>query len=105
MVELPAGTVTFLFTDIEGSTKLLHDLGDALDGGFCGFFHWFLRCAVLLEQQEFAAVRRLVDEAHGLDLQLTDFSYCPGDDLDRAFGHQLSLAHDSHPIGGLLDLR
>jgi predicted ATPase/class 3 adenylate cyclase len=29
MVELPIGTVTFLFTDIEGSTKLLHELGDA----------------------------------------------------------------------------
>ena len=26
--ELPSGTVTFLFTDIEGSTRLLHDLGD-----------------------------------------------------------------------------
>jgi predicted ATPase/class 3 adenylate cyclase len=36
MGELPMGTVTFLFTDIEGSTKLLHELGDAyaaaLDG-------------------------------------------------------------------------
>ena len=29
MRALPAGTVTFLFTDIEGSTKLLHELGDA----------------------------------------------------------------------------
>jgi predicted ATPase/class 3 adenylate cyclase len=28
-VGLPTGTVTFLFTDIEGSTRLLHDLGDA----------------------------------------------------------------------------
>jgi predicted ATPase/class 3 adenylate cyclase len=27
--ELPSGTVTFLFTDIEGSTKLLGELGDA----------------------------------------------------------------------------
>ena len=27
MSELPTGTVTFLFTDIEGSTKLLHELG------------------------------------------------------------------------------
>ncbi len=27
MRDLPAGTVTFLFTDIEGSTTLLHDLG------------------------------------------------------------------------------
>jgi class 3 adenylate cyclase len=24
---LPRGTVTFLFTDVEGSTKLLHQLG------------------------------------------------------------------------------
>jgi predicted ATPase/class 3 adenylate cyclase len=28
MADLPTGTVTFLFTDIEGSTKLLHALGD-----------------------------------------------------------------------------
>src|SRR5256885_14150489 len=27
MRELPSGTVTFLFTDVEGSTKLLHELG------------------------------------------------------------------------------
>jgi predicted ATPase/class 3 adenylate cyclase len=29
MRELPSGTVTFLFTDVEGSTRLLHELGDA----------------------------------------------------------------------------
>src|SRR5436309_12320627 len=29
MTELPTGTVTFLFTDIEGSTRLLHELGNA----------------------------------------------------------------------------
>src|SRR6059036_1202039 len=28
MSALPTGTVTFLFTDIEGSTRLLHELGD-----------------------------------------------------------------------------
>jgi predicted ATPase/class 3 adenylate cyclase len=28
VVELPTGTVTFLFTDVEGSTRLLHELGD-----------------------------------------------------------------------------
>jgi predicted ATPase len=28
MRDLPSGTVTFLFTDVEGSTKLLEDLGD-----------------------------------------------------------------------------
>jgi class 3 adenylate cyclase len=26
--ELPKGTVTFLFTDVEGSTRLLRQLGD-----------------------------------------------------------------------------
>jgi predicted ATPase/class 3 adenylate cyclase len=29
MPELPSGTITFLFTDIEGSTRLLQELGDA----------------------------------------------------------------------------
>ncbi len=29
MAELPTGTVTFLFTDVEGSTRLLNELGDA----------------------------------------------------------------------------
>jgi class 3 adenylate cyclase len=28
MSELPSGTVTFLFSDIEGSTRLMHELGD-----------------------------------------------------------------------------
>jgi class 3 adenylate cyclase len=28
MTELPGGTVTFVFTDVEGSTKLLQELGD-----------------------------------------------------------------------------
>src|SRR5438046_1926442 len=32
MSALPTGTVTFLFTDIEGSTRLLHELGDAYAG-------------------------------------------------------------------------
>lgn len=27
--DLPTGTITFLFTDVEGSTRLLHELGDA----------------------------------------------------------------------------
>ena len=29
MGSLPTGTVTFLFTDIEGSTRLVHSLGEA----------------------------------------------------------------------------
>ncbi len=34
MSGLPAGTVTFLFTDIEGSTRLLQDFG-LLPCNFC----------------------------------------------------------------------
>ena len=34
MADLPAGTVTLLFTDIEGSTQLLRRLGDS--GGRSG---------------------------------------------------------------------
>ncbi len=33
---LPKGTVTFLFTDIAGSTKLLKALGDDYAGVFAG---------------------------------------------------------------------
>jgi class 3 adenylate cyclase len=29
VAELPGGTVTFLFTDVEGSTQLLQQLGDS----------------------------------------------------------------------------
>jgi DNA-binding NarL/FixJ family response regulator/class 3 adenylate cyclase len=32
MSDLPQGTVTLLFTDVEGSTKLVHELGDAYAG-------------------------------------------------------------------------
>ena len=32
MAAFPSGTVTFLFTDIEGSTKLLRQLGDEYAG-------------------------------------------------------------------------
>ena len=31
MIDLPGGTLTFLFTDIEGSTALLARLGDAYE--------------------------------------------------------------------------
>lgn len=47
--DLPKGTVTFLFTDVEGSTRLLHELGpkayaDALDE-----HRWLLRGAFAAE--------------------------------------------------------
>ena len=43
--ELPTGTVTFLFTDIEGSTRLLRALGDAFDE-MLGAHHRIIRSAI-----------------------------------------------------------
>jgi predicted ATPase/class 3 adenylate cyclase len=37
MAELPTGTVTFLFTDIEGSTRLLEELGDSYAEALAGY--------------------------------------------------------------------
>jgi predicted ATPase/class 3 adenylate cyclase len=45
MTDLPTGTLTFLFTDIEGSTRLLQSLGDAW-GRTLGDHHRLLRAAV-----------------------------------------------------------
>ena len=42
MRELPTGTVTFLFTDIQGSTRLLHALGDGF-GELLNQHHKILR--------------------------------------------------------------
>ena len=41
--DLPSGTVTFLFTDVEGSTTLLHELGDAAYAAALGEHRRLLR--------------------------------------------------------------
>jgi class 3 adenylate cyclase len=43
MSQLPGGTVTFVFTDIEGSTKLLQELGDEGYGQVSGDHRRFVR--------------------------------------------------------------
>jgi predicted ATPase/class 3 adenylate cyclase len=53
MTDLPTGTVTFLFTDIEGSTRLLQALGD--------------RYAAVLDEHA-AIVRRAVTEGGGVEV-------------------------------------
>jgi predicted ATPase len=53
MSELPAGTVTFLFTDIEGSTKLLEEHGD--------------RYADLLDEHR-RVLRDAVERHHGVEV-------------------------------------
>jgi len=46
MPELPTGTVTFLFTDIEGSTRLLEHLGDDTYDKVLGQHHRIIREAI-----------------------------------------------------------
>ena len=59
---LPTGVVTLLFTDVEGSTKLLHELGDAYAdalhvsvrlGGHERMFPQLLTCAIWCEKVAF----------------------------------------------------
>lgn len=84
MVDLPTGTVTFLFTDIEGSTALVATLGDRY-GAVLDRHHELLRDAinrhggveVMTEGDSFflvfrnpaAAVRAAVDAQQGLPLR------------------------------------
>ena len=56
MAELPSGTVTFLFTDIEGSTRLLQELGDDFAG-------------VLARHREVARVIFEQQDGHEVDTQ------------------------------------
>jgi predicted ATPase len=44
--ELPSGTVTFLFTDIEGSTRLLHELGPQRYAELLAEHHRTMRSAI-----------------------------------------------------------
>ena len=57
---LPTGTVTFLFTDIEGSTRLLQELGD--------------RYAAVRDEHA-AIVRRAVAEAGGVEVSTEGDSF------------------------------
>ena len=45
MSDLPSGTVTFLFTDVEGSTRLLHELGATAYAEALAEHRWLIRDA------------------------------------------------------------
>jgi len=53
MAELPTGTVTFLFSDIEGSTRLLQELGDRYGGVW---------------EEHATIVRRATEEGGGIEV-------------------------------------
>jgi DNA-binding NarL/FixJ family response regulator/class 3 adenylate cyclase len=92
---LPTGTVTFLFTDIQGSTELVGRLGDAYHG--------------VLEDHR-ALLRKSVAEAEGTELD------CRGDEflfvfadarraVDTAVAAQHALAAHEWPAAGAVEVR
>jgi DNA-binding NarL/FixJ family response regulator/class 3 adenylate cyclase len=64
MPELPTGTVTFVFTDVEGSTRLVRELGDSY-------------VAMIADHRRL--VRQALDEHHGYEVD------CRGDEFLLAF--------------------
>ena len=88
MTELPTGTVTFLFTDIEGSTGLLQTLGD--------------RYPAVLDEHA-AIVRRAVAEAGGVEVSTHGDAFfvvfrSPAGAVRAAIAAQRGLAaHDWSP--------
>src|SRR3954464_15071078 len=92
---LPTGTVTFLFTDIEGSTELLGRIGDA--------YH-----EVLEEHRRL--VRQAVEAAGGteLDCRGDEFLFVfpeAGPAVSPAVQVQHALASHSWPEGGTVGVR
>ncbi|MGH9283706.1 MAG: adenylate/guanylate cyclase domain-containing protein, partial [Acidimicrobiales bacterium] len=88
MTELPTGTVTFLFTDIEGSTRLLQELGD----GYAA-----------VQDEHAAIVRRAVAEAGGVEVSTHGDAFfvafrSPAGAVRAALAAQRELAaHDWSP--------
>jgi class 3 adenylate cyclase/CheY-like chemotaxis protein len=88
MPELPTGTVTFVFTDVEGSTRLVRELGDSY---------------VRMIADHRALVREALDERGGYEVD------CRGDEFLLAFRQPtdaveaavaIQRSHDSHAWPG-----
>jgi predicted ATPase/class 3 adenylate cyclase len=95
MAELPTGTVTFLFTDIEGSTRLLHQLGDRFT-------------AALGDHAEI--LRGAITEGDGIELGTEGDSFfavfaSPRAAVQAAVEAQRRLATHSWPDGAALPVR
>ena len=92
MAQLPTGTLTFLFTDIEGSTRLLHKLGSQF--------------GPTLERHQ-VLVRDAVGRHHGIEVHTEgDSFFCvfhtAAEGLAAAVDIQRSMAAeawiDGHPV-------
>jgi predicted ATPase/class 3 adenylate cyclase len=83
MPDLPTGTVTFLFTDIEGSTRMLQELGGAAYGG--------------IQDQHAAIMRTAVELGDGVEIRTEGDSFfvafpTPTGALQAAVAAQRELA-------------
>jgi YVTN family beta-propeller protein len=93
--ELPSGTVTFLFTDIEGSTQLLNRLGPAYTGA-------------LAEHQEIVRAAAAAHHGREVDTQGDSFfiAFRRGKDaVAAAVAIQRDLAAHAWPEGGVIKVR
>ena len=95
MRELPTGTLTFLFTDIEGSTRLLEELGD-------GFR--------VLQDDHAAIVRAAIAHGDGVEVRTEGDSFfavfrSPAGAIRAAVRAQRALAGHRWPPGRALRVR
>src|SRR5215472_8100725 len=95
MRELPTGTVTLLFTDIEGSTRLLHHLGERYS-------------EVLAECR--ALMRAAFHEYHGHEVDTQGDSFFvafarASDAVSAVVAAQRALANHSWPVGTTVRVR
>ena len=95
MPELPTGTVTFLFTDIEGSTRLLEELGE----GFRA-----------LQDAHSAIVRDAVSQHGGVEIRTEGDSFfvvfeTPGAAMRAVVGAQRGIDRYRWPQGHALRVR
>jgi class 3 adenylate cyclase len=95
MPELPRGTVTLLFTDIEGSTRLLHELGD----GYARVLTDHRR----LLREAFVRAGGVVVDTQG-DSFFVAFAD-PRDSLAAAADAQIALARHAWPGGAAVRVR
>jgi predicted ATPase/class 3 adenylate cyclase len=93
--ELPTGTLTFLFTDIEGSTRLLQELGEAYR---------------LVQDDHAAIMRKAIAEGDGVEIRTEGDSFfavfpTPGGAIRAAVAGQRGLAEHDWSHGRPLRVR
>src|SRR5215212_1785187 len=95
MTELPTGTVTFVFTDIEGSTRLLQELGDEYGP---------------LQDAHAAIMRSAIGAGGGVEIRTEGDSFfavfpTPSGAVAAAVAAQRELASFAWPDGGDIRVR